>query len=228
MGSLLCIDSPDIGYICDFLKQTNGTLECIGTLNYDTLVEQAGKQENVDFDYGLSQWNERRVIRFLPSQQRLIKLHGSVNWYSIKRDEIVFEQSEKSWKQRPRAMVFGGQSEKLNPDGPFLSLRHEFQRALDRTNVLAIVGYSFSDNHLNAMLRSWVAVKRKAKLIVLDPEGLSKAAPLLRSFPTQRKDPSANETIEVVEIKGKFRGNVARLVEALKLPPKPMRASNSK
>lgn len=66
-------------------------------------------------------------------------------------------------------MVFGGQSDKLNPDGPFLQLRSQFETDLFKSNSLLVIGYSFADRHLNALIRSWVATRERAKITVLDP-----------------------------------------------------------
>jgi hypothetical protein len=89
-----------------------------------------------------------------------------MNWFGS--DDMIVVDPERPGIVGP-LMVFGGASGKLRPDGPFLQLRHEFERELLGTNVFVVVGYAFGDGHLNAIIRRWVSTRRKAKMIVVNP-----------------------------------------------------------
>lgn len=69
-----------------------------------------------------------------------------------------------------------GDREKLETDGPTLALLHAFQRALDRANRLVVVGYSFGDAHVNAVVRDWLNSDDSRTITVLEPSWPATAA----------------------------------------------------
>jgi hypothetical protein len=187
LTSLLEVDEKRIDYMKHLLKCHSHQISCIATLNYDRLVERSLEAINSKFDLGLSQWNEKRFVRFHGKSQRIIKLHGSMDWHISNQDEIVINDQEAGlWL--PRAMIFGGQDSKLVPYGPFLHLRHEFQRFLRQENKLLIVGYSFGDAHLNAIIRSWVATRHKSHMMVVNPSGFDLEHPVM-AYSKDRRNP---------------------------------------
>ncbi len=129
LTSLLEAEDDRIGYIKGLFDRHSSEISCLATLNYDRVVERSLEMLGSSYDLGLSQWNEKRFVRFHGKSLRLIKLHGSVDWHISNADEIITDTS-KVGIGLPRAMIFGGQDAKLVPYGPFLHLRHEFQRFL--------------------------------------------------------------------------------------------------
>lgn len=170
-------NSEKIKYIEDILsiiKENNGD---IVTLNYDLAVEKAAENIGFSYDYGLDKWNSEKIVKFKRSSPiglRVVKLHGSLNWFSNGDDITVRDRGDKEWIL-PN-LVFGGASGKLKIDGPFLQLRHEFQTRLLACNNLVVIGYSFQDEHLNSIIRRWSSTRRNAKLIVVDPAGTGRFA----------------------------------------------------
>ena len=227
LAEVITSDETKIDYLVKFLNAIAGKVQCVATLNYDTLFERAAEQAHCTPDYGLSSWTNERLVRFQPGCVRLLKLHGSVNWFVRDQDDITFEPTRDRWNLPQRAMIFGGQTDKLNPNGPFLPLRHEFQKLLGKSTVLAVIGYSFSDDHLNAVIRSWLAVKRKAKIIVVDPDGIAKAAPLLRGFAARTASGLVSDTLEIVELTGGFAEKTNDLLDTLFRDPKPKKLPKS-
>jgi hypothetical protein len=222
LAELLFAEDDKLSYLKTFMGLSADALDCIATLNYDNTIEKAAKLAGLNTDYGLGIWNEQRRIKFSTNSIKLYKLHGSVNWFKDGTDDIVLDRlANRSYRKPSRAMIFGGQGDKLNPDGPFITLRQDFQKQLFSSTTLAIVGYSFSDDHLNAIIRMWIASKRKGKLIVLDPNGIRQASRLTGQIAAWTGQKLVSDSVEFFEIEGGFADNVQKLSEQLRLAPKP-------
>lgn len=217
--SCLDHDSEKIGYIKDIVRYSVNKKGSIATLNYDLIIEDALSQNNNDFDYGLSAWNDRKIVRWAGSDSRLIKLHGSVNWRgSFDKIDVTEDESDRDGP----VLIFGSLRGKLIPDGPFLQLRHEMERLLRRTNSLVVIGYSFRDGHLNALIRRWVSTRLKAKLIIVDPGDLALSVETI-GYPWIRgpKGEITKYTVEIEHIKKGAAEAVADILAACEKPPDP-------
>jgi hypothetical protein len=143
----------------------------IFTLNYDLVFEEAMEEtgvpffdgfigsshpffapESVDVEYG-----ESNNIFYPPTGwTRLWKLHGSINWFSVKRGEnsIITRSSYPKEEKGQELMIFPSrekysQSRKL----PFLTFQDRLRKFLAKGETLLVVcGYSFSDQHINEIL----------------------------------------------------------------------------
>lgn len=135
------------------------------TLNYDTLIEQAGKQGNFtmidgfsfsfprifsgrNFDYDIVQRDNSRVKEednFVRKVFHLYKLHGSVDWERLKDGSI--KQSEPVDKA---LMIYPKDSKyESSYEQPFFEMMSRFQQNLRKDNVLLIcIGFSFNDKHI--------------------------------------------------------------------------------
>lgn len=151
------------------------------TLNYDLTVESAAEGD-VDLNRGFeSSWKPGDELSF-PVQEdclNLIKLHGSLDWsmeqesappYDLVSTRGVYLQAESSQEDEPSSSLWlvVGDRDKLGTDGPTIELNYAARRALRRTDHLVIVGYSFRDEHINALLRDWIAKDPDRTMTVLD------------------------------------------------------------
>jgi hypothetical protein len=57
----------------------------------------------------------------------------------------------------------------LVASGPFLSLLLEFERLLESATRLIIIGYSFRDDHVNEVIRRWLADDASRTITIVDP-----------------------------------------------------------
>jgi hypothetical protein len=218
LSTCLTPSSFDHPHISTFLEFCSKHTECIASLNYDLILEKSCESQSISYDYGLKNWNLRRFVKFYGEELNIIKLHGSLNWYFDGDDEIYVGEER---KYRKRAIIFGGQQEKLNANGPFLTLRHEFFSKLRNTNVFAIAGYSFSDEHLNALIRSWMKTRRKAKFILLNPENPKDIQTIYQNairLGKNNNDPH-KIAVELVHIKKRFSQGLDALLEELRSEP---------
>jgi hypothetical protein len=196
LSTILNAPDENLEYMENLLRVCEGRTSCIATLNYDRIVERSYEKIGSKFDLGLSQWNDKRYVKFHGQAPKLIKLHGSVDWFLRNEDEIDVGIQVSAFSLA-RAMVFGGQNEKLVPHGPFLHLRHEFQRLLRDSSSLLVVGYSFGDSHLNAIIRSWVAAKTNARMMVVNPRGFPANHPVMRYSKDRRNPKSAKPSVRL-------------------------------
>lgn len=81
------------------------------------------------------------------------------------------------------AVIFGHRN-KLTAEGPFLDLLRAFRRELFKVEIVTIVGYSFSDVHINEYLSQWLNGNPGNRLRIINPsfqQNENEFAQLLRS-----------------------------------------------
>lgn len=138
----------------------------IATLNYDNSVELAASEASIKIDMGIESWSKWGEWPTPPIGVQLIKLHGSADWTigEGKRDNIhkmPFQEIRRIPLTETRnyghdpALVFG-QGNKLTAQGPFLDMLRAFRSALESTQILTIIGYSFRDRHINEYIGRWL------------------------------------------------------------------------
>jgi hypothetical protein len=179
LGQLVrLLGSPDdveyLSPIAELAQRQEGGADVI-TLNYDLTLERAADDLNVPVQRGIETWRPGGPLNFdvADGTLNLIKLHGSLDW-ELSRDydpghfplaspsiQVVESLPERPW-------IVVGDREKLATDGPTLALLFAAHRALDRATHLVVVGYSFSDAHVNSAIRDWLAIDASRTISVLD------------------------------------------------------------
>jgi hypothetical protein len=147
----------------------------IATLNYDLAIEALGELLGVGVDDGMASWDKKGRLDFEPGI-RLLKLHGSIGWETTGVNPsagdpfIPVERIQRvSGKVPSRPAVIFGAGNKLRASGPYLDLLRLFNESLDDSDSLLVVGYSFRDEHVNALLTNWLNADRSRRLVILDP-----------------------------------------------------------
>ena len=157
------------------LYREQGRLD-IATLNYDLTIETLGALSNVEVDTGMEQWHVKRMVSFA-RPCRLLKLHGSIDWQARRREPTGNEEAFLPYEgvewvpgQIPKkpALIFGA-GNKLRAGGPYLELLRQFEDSLNRSQALLVVGYSFRDEHVNALVTNWLNSDPTKRIVVLDP-----------------------------------------------------------
>jgi hypothetical protein len=143
-------------------------VSAVATLNYDLALETCCQEVGVEFDYGLTRWTSHKRVEWVDRKKlRIMKLHGSVNWTGNPEEIKVRDDDIRDYERR--VMVFGGVENKLSADGPFLQFLYRLERALLTAGSLLVVGYSFKDSHINALINRWVLTRRSSRLVIVDP-----------------------------------------------------------
>ena len=162
------------------------------TLNHDMLLEESFRLESIRAEdgfgnapdmEGVERWvgySMRRMAR-----QRLIKLHGSIDWWVIQhgdlrrlvrgigypfRKEDRFGQMWDTPDSQPRMLV-GRTNKLLAYLEPFnIDRLAVFRRSLMKSEGLLVAGYSFRDKGVNNLLIDWCWGRgRKYRVVVIDP-----------------------------------------------------------
>lgn len=131
----------------------------IFTTNYDLLIEEAFEEsecpysdgfvgsKNAFFDLGAVEDDELLNPRWC----RLWKIHGSINWKMDKKKRILRgdkPNEDENYLIYPSHLKYD-QSRKM----PYLAMLDRLKDfILDQYSVLFIVGYSFSDDHINDII----------------------------------------------------------------------------
>jgi hypothetical protein len=150
----------------------------IFSLNYDLCIEKALTDSNRSFLNGFTSdagWSpDELVSASVPI--RLFKLHGSLDWiedelYGLCSIEFpVHSRREDLKTEGSRPLLIFGTAHKLSPREPFLTLAYHFARGTLDASVLAIIGYSFGDEHVNEIIRQAMKKNRRLRVIVVSPD----------------------------------------------------------
>lgn len=162
----------------------NADLRGIVSLNYDLMVEKAAIDARRPYTTGAADW-DGGVHWFANDLDegtlRVLKVHGSLNWRETRvviswpLPVLAFEEVEGNGLgvgkllNRVDAPAIFGLNGKTSPYDPYPLLRNEYSRMLDAVELLVVVGFSFSDAHIRAPIRRWLALDARRRIIVVDP-----------------------------------------------------------
>lgn len=188
-------ETADVGYLMPILTRASiANPLTVATLNYDNTVELATRQSGLRFGYGFERDNPAsdrslaETFDVVRPEVRLLKLHGSANWVSRNMRTVALDSpnDDLPWSvptptrihvlrdgevlgsnSRP-ALIFG-QSQKLSAEFPYFETFLAFREALSVSISCLVIGYSFRDAHVNALLRSWFTTQRARELAIIEP-----------------------------------------------------------
>jgi hypothetical protein len=144
--------------LVDFQKDFGHPLR-VFTLNYDLCVEKAyfsvyGEFPERGFGRIDRYWNHE-ILEDSDRESRnfyLYKLHGSIDWTrDTKNNKLTFSDSTATIKSDAGEIIFGI-TYKLQYIDPFLFLVYQLRRLSLDARLLLVIGYGFSDEHINAIL----------------------------------------------------------------------------
>ncbi len=212
IASKLCVEVPTIGF--DLLKALAGLSGVepltICTLNHDLLVERYLEAEFIPYTNGFGQ-EQVNGVRYVDRTEfarndfrvKLLKLHGSINWWRLVADgkspvrdrlgipvrpleECRSVAGERLSKRDSVPWFLTGSDNKLidYQAGIFLAQLREFDRALDEHDLIVMSGYGWGDKGINIRLISWVFEKQGRQIILLHekPDKLHPQRALLHTF----------------------------------------------
>jgi hypothetical protein len=162
----------------------------IFTTNYDMLIEKALEDERVPLFDGFAgvlcsffvpESLQRTDSSPGSSWVRVWKIHGSVNWqwkevgsvrriirtHPVKTGEMILPSHYKYDESRKQ---------------PYVALLDRLRRALDQEDAILItIGYSFSDEHINAIILDALAARQRVCVYSLQFADLSEDKPVWQS-----------------------------------------------
>ena len=180
-------DANKVRYLDPLVTFCSQNKASVVTLNYDNAVELSAAGVDIKVDSGIGHWLEKGEFgEPADDALHLVKLHGSIDWSIETRSgnaerpldhEVIspVEGDQVLAEEHKPALVFGGRN-KLTAKGPFLELLRVFRSRLTKANTLAIVGYSFGDDHINECLRQWMNGNPTRQLQICNGEGFGENA----------------------------------------------------
>jgi hypothetical protein len=159
------------------------------TLNHDILLESSLRAVGEDLEDGfvsshllpnVMRWGGYRLEG--RGHVRLVKLHGSVDWWDIYLDEnprrrmmvrssacpgSLADRRQRTWSSVRRSSILVGTSNKmldyLKPGN--ITRLALFRRALMQTRAIVVSGYSFRDKGVNSLLIAWARRGRRIAVV---------------------------------------------------------------
>lgn len=163
----------------------------IATLNHDTLVEQVLHSEGLPYRDGFGptdgdvRWSDDDAYDVPGGGPRLLKLHGSVDWYQfqhdgrsrtamLRGDDVLRAKnaaggSLESNSPRPRFLSGLGKAVEYNT-GIFSDIHYRFLFSLRATRHMVMCGYGWGDTAISLQLEAWLNRSSHNRLVLLHPD----------------------------------------------------------
>ncbi|EUJ20602.1 SIR2 family protein [Listeria aquatica] len=185
------LELPDENFHQLFLKKLVSkkmkyTRPKIFTLNYDTLFEQAAEKNgymvidgfsfnyprkfkgtNFDLDV-VTRMTNQNVLEdnFVYNVVHIYKPHGSIDWKQENKDDVIKSDTGESLMIYPSSNKYESSYQQ-----PFFEMMSRFQQETRAKNtLLIIIGYSFGDEHINAMIFEALNVNSSIMVILVAPD----------------------------------------------------------
>lgn len=129
------------------------------------------------FNYTLSKRMDTAIDKYEPVENLvyLYKIHGSVNWVEDEKSTndsffTIRELPLRNNSDRANVLVYPTPLKQNKSLGaPYVDLFREFQhKLLEPNTVLFVMGYSFSDEHVNDIIYRALATNSTMNLVVID------------------------------------------------------------
>jgi hypothetical protein len=173
------------------------------TLNHDTLLEQYLTTNGVEFVDGFGgrdgdvRWSDDCVFDAPSPRVRILKLHGSVNWYSFARAgrarTAILETGVAAAKdgngklltQRFRRPSFLSGINKMvsYQRGIYADIHFRFNEVLRQCERIIMSGYGWGDTAISFQLDTWLDRRRTNRIILLhqNPQELTERSMIMAS-----------------------------------------------
>ncbi len=171
--------------LVEFQKELNFPLH-VFTLNYDLCVERAYQSvynELPERGFGKDRLWSHGVFDAAQtddSSMYLYKLHGSIDWVRNEHKRLTYSDSTSKIKVDEGELIFGT-TYKLQYVDPFLFLVYQLRRLSLEARLIIAIGYGFSDEHINGILKQALRGDPNKKIVVvtyfgsnLSPEDIGK------------------------------------------------------
>ena len=117
----------------------------------------------------------------------LYKLHGSISWVEDENSNSLFKVKEvqsPSFTENKNILIYPTPTKQNSSfASPYSDLFREFQKKLlQQDNILVVIGYSFSDEHINNIIYQALATIPKFRLIIFSFGKIEGEIEKLRDF----------------------------------------------
>ena len=190
-----------VDYLAPLLDPTWGTPVEIFSVNYDPCVEllcRAAQRRLID---GFTpEWNPLSLEANDEAAVYLYKLHGSVLWFKTDDGWPIKIPIGSLPKANGKLELYDGRRVEpiiLSPmhkqpmEAPLLDFSYLFKERLEQANFLIVIGYSFRDGYLSALLRDAMSSNANLHVVIIGPDSrkrvldLSKEPSFAKVFATR-------------------------------------------
>ncbi|WP_282032220.1 SIR2 family protein [Winogradskyella eximia] len=127
------------------------------------------------FNYTFSKRMDTSIDKFEPVENmvHLYKIHGSINWIEDTKNANTFFKIKETFnpnKGKNNVLVYPTPTKQNKSLGsPYVEMFREFQRKLlEPLSVLFVIGYSFSDEHVNNIIYQALATNSTMNLVIIN------------------------------------------------------------
>ena len=130
--------------------------------------EQLGKTKTWDYRLMASDLERRDTIEVPDVDIFLYKLHGSIDWKRGDEESVTWvPDTNKVMEIDPEFLhIIFGREAKMDARDPFAFFFSEFRRASKACSLIIVIGYSFSDPHINQIICGALRDKNKPKRLL--------------------------------------------------------------
>jgi hypothetical protein len=127
------------------------------------------------FNYTYSKRMDTSIDRFEPVENMvyLYKIHGSINWTEESSNNTYFDVKEEyppTYDEKKSVLIYPTPMKQNKSLGsPYSDLFREFQhKLLEPNSVLFVIGYSFSDEHVNDIIYRTLATNSTFNIVIIN------------------------------------------------------------
>lgn len=157
-------------HLISFKKEYEFPLR-IFTLNYDLCIEKTCN--NIRIERGFDEERLLDVRRFEDDEEKpvdffLYKNHGSIDWRKNELGVLTYSDEIGNISIDELEIIFGT-NYKLQYLDPYLFSIFEFRRYSLGAKLIIAIGYSFSDEHINGIIRQALVREPEKKILSVSP-----------------------------------------------------------
>lgn len=187
----------------------------IFTTNYDTLLEDALALNKVPywdgFAGGAVAYRTQRYGEPVPSigqRANVIKMHGSIDWFLCEKGYVWRVRENDIYPETQRRVLIYPQATKYiaTQQDPFSTQFDLFRKSLNssNSNVLAVCGYSFGDDHINNEIEFALSKEENKTVLIAFLECRTEIPPCLDKW---RSDEKFGRRVLIASLNGLYVGD---------------------
>ena len=176
----MCPENTSASSYYDGLKNLQNDLNYplhVFSLNYDLCVEGIGKRNSFRIETGFEDCGPSHFWDWERFEQQengppsvpdlyLYKLHGSINWKRNAEANLFSVEQTENVASDKMEVIFG-RDFKLEAADPYLFYAYQFRKFTLDARLIVVIGYSFSDSHINKMLVQALRRDENKRLLVV-------------------------------------------------------------
>lgn len=171
-----CIVKPeDTDYLAQFLSFRKSFERIhLFTVNYDVVVEQFADRNRLRWTDGFRLYWAPEEFASTENDVFLYKLHGSALWFRsasgrVLKVPLLSTRGVELITREPAEALMLYPAQKIDYSGPFPELLLRLQQALQKTQWMFVVGYSFRDEVITQVFSEATASNQKLRIILISP-----------------------------------------------------------